>query len=314
MTLLYDDPIFLEHETGTHPENANRLRSVRARLSDREIDQQCVKPNWKPAIRDQLLPVHSSDNIDAIEAFVNAGGGPIEQDTIVSPRSFDVALSAAGAACDATRRVLGGESSSAFCLIRPPGHHALHSRPMGFCLFNNVAVAARFAVDQLGLDRVLIVDWDVHHGNGTQDIFWEDPHIAFLSMHRFPFYPGSGSADERGQGAGAGLTVNLPITFGTSPKEQIKQFRSAVESLAEKHRPQLVLISAGFDSHVDDPIGSLQLESDDFTTLTEVVLDVAQVHCGGRVVSLLEGGYNPLALAESVECHLLALLQSDRRR
>jgi len=183
----------------------------------------------------------------------------------------------------------------------------MHSYPMGFCLFNNVAIGARVAIEELGLERVMIVDWDVHHGNGTQATFWDDPSVGFLSMHRFPFYPGSGAADEAGGGAGKGLTVNLPIRYGTLPEDQIARFRTATENLADKMKPQLVMISAGFDSHVNDPIGSLDLESEDFTTLTEIIKGIAKTHADGRVVSLLEGGYNPIALAESVECHLRAL-------
>ena len=175
---------------------------------------------------------------------------------------------------------------------------------MGFCLLNNVAVGARSAIKDLGLNKVLIVDWDVHHGNGTQDVFWEDPSVAFLSMHRYPFYPGSGEADEIGTGRGKGTTVNVPIRYGTSRQTQINRFRKAVEELADKVKPEIIMISAGFDSHVNDPIGSLDLESEDFATLTEIVQGVADTHAQGRIVSMLEGGYNPAALAESVEIHL----------
>jgi acetoin utilization deacetylase AcuC-like enzyme len=307
MTLLYYDPIFLEHDTGSHPENAGRIRAVLKRLGDNGVDAECTKPDWGPATRDQLRHVHADDTIDSIESFAEGGGGRIEQDTVVSEKSFDAAQTAAGAACDAVRRVVGGEDKTAFCMVRPPGHHALHDQPMGFCLFNNVAVGARVAIKELGLERVLIVDWDVHHGNGTQATFWDDPNVGFLSMHRYPFYPGSGAADETGQGAGLGLTVNLPIRFGTSPQDQIAQFRTATQRLADRLKPQLVMISAGFDSHINDPIGSLELESEDFVTLTDVVLEIAKTHADGRVVSLLEGGYNPDALAQSVECHLRAL-------
>ncbi len=306
MTLFYYDPVFLEHETGGHPENAGRLRAVMRRLEEYKVHANFVMPTWKPATIDQLCHVHTAEAVDDIRKFVESGGGQIEQDTLVSKQSFAAATTAAGAAADAVRRVLAGEDTTAFCAVRPPGHHAMQSHPMGFCLFNNIAVGARVAIE-LGVERVLIVDWDVHHGNGTQATFWDDPNVGFLSMHRFPFYPGTGAADETGAGAGQGLTVNLPIRFGTSPKNQISQFRNAVESLADKISPQLVMISAGFDSHIHDPIGSLELESEDFTTMTQIMRAVADTHAMGRIVSLLEGGYHPAALAESVECHLRAL-------
>ncbi len=309
MTLLYYDPIFLEHDTGSHPENAGRLRAVLDRLKQNHVDTRCTKPpEWEPATLAQLNHVHSADAIESIEKLIERGGGRIEQDTVVSAKSLVAARMAAGAACDAVSRVMNGEDSTAFCLVRPPGHHAMHSHPMGFCLLNNIAVGARVAIEELGVERVMIVDWDVHHGNGTQATFWEDPNVGFLSMHRYPFYPGSGAADETGAGAGRGLTVNLPIRFGTSRQQQFDRFQIASEKLADKLKPQLVMISAGFDSHKNDPIGSLGLESEDFQTLTEIVMAIADTHAQGRVVSLLEGGYNPAALAESVECHLQALL------
>jgi acetoin utilization deacetylase AcuC-like enzyme len=280
------------------------------RLTSENVLDRCVRPDWQPATSQQLRYVHLQDDIDAIERFVRSGGGQIEHDTLVSPRSLDAALLAAGAACDAVARVVRGEDKTAFCLVRPPGHHALPENPMGFCLFNNVAIAAQAALREHSLERVLIIDWDVHHGNGTQAMFWEDPQVAFLSIHRYPFYPGSGAIDETGARAGLGFTVNVPIQFGTAPKTQIDQFRLAIEQLADKIRPQLVIVSAGFDSHRRDPIGSLKLESSDFVTLTEIVLSIANLHAGGRLVSVLEGGYNPDALAESVQCHLETLMES----
>jgi acetoin utilization deacetylase AcuC-like enzyme len=310
MTLFYYEPTFLEHDTGSHPENAGRLRHVMERLGSEHVLERCMRPVWQPATHRQLRYVHKQEGIDSIEQFIRAGGGQIEQDTIVSPRSLDAALLAAGAACDAVGHVVRHEDKNAFCLVRPPGHHALPEQPMGFCLFNNVAIAARAAIEEHAMERVLIVDWDVHHGNGTQAMFWEDPSVAFLSMHRYPFYPGSGAAEERGGGAGLGLTVNLPIRFGTAASEQIDRFRAATEKLADQIRPQLVIISAGFDSHINDPVGSLQLESEDFITLTEIVLGVANAYADGRLVSVLEGGYNPSALAESVLYHLQALIEA----
>jgi acetoin utilization deacetylase AcuC-like enzyme len=310
MTLLYYDPVFLTHDTGDHPENAGRLRAVMQRLQKHGLTDRCPSPTCVPATPEQLLRVHSADSIDSIGRFVEQGGGRIEQDTVVCKQSMTAALAASGAACDAVGRVVAGEDKTALCLVRPPGHHALRERPMGFCLFNNIAVAARSAQQDHGLERVMIVDWDVHHGNGTQAIFWQDAQVGFLSMHRYPFYPGSGAADEVGEGAGKGFTVNLPIRFGTSPVDQISRFRSAAEKLADRLKPQIILVSAGFDSHVNDPIGSLELESDDFAELTEIVMEISRSHCGGRVVSLLEGGYNPEALGECVELHLQTLLDS----
>ena len=235
--------------------------------------------------------------------------GQIEQDTIVSAGSYDAALLASGTVCDAVGRVLGQEDKSALCLVRPPGHHALKNAPMGFCLFNNVAVAARSAVAEHQLDRVLIVDWDVHHGNGTQDEFYDDEQIGFLSIHRHPFYPGTGAVEDTGRGRGLGTTSNVPVEFGTPRKTYFDRFTAALEKLAARMKPQLVLVSAGFDAHKDDPIGSLELETDDFIELTKIVQSVADAHCEGRIVSTLEGGYNLTALADGVAVHLRTLLE-----
>ena len=216
---------------------------------------------------------------------------------------------AAGAVCDAVKRVVHGDDPHALCLVRPPGHHALPRQTMGFCLLNHVALGARLAIHELELDRVLIVDWDVHHGNGTQAIFWQDPQVGYFSIHRWPFYPGTGAADETGSGPGLGTTVNLPVELGISRKDYIELFVQALGRFADKFKPDLLLVSAGFDSHRADPIGSLGLESEDFQVLTHTVLEAARVHCQGRAVSVLEGGYNPDALSESVEIHLRQLLE-----
>ena len=216
---------------------------------------------------------------------------------------------AAGAVCDAVERVVGSEDRSALCLVRPPGHHALPREVMGFCLFNNVALGARVATMELGLDRVLIVDWDVHHGNGTQAAFWDDEQVGFFSIHRFPFYPGSGAASETGTGRGLGTTLNLPVAWGTSRHDYLQQFERELDQFAQKTRPQLILLSAGFDAHQDDPVGSLGLETEDFRELTRLVLRVAAEHSGGSLVSVLEGGYNPGALSDCVDVHLDELLK-----
>jgi acetoin utilization deacetylase AcuC-like enzyme len=221
---------------------------------------------------------------------------------------MEIARLAAGALCDATRRVIGGEDHRALCLVRPPGHHALADRAMGFCLVNNVAVAAQVAIEELGLDRVLIVDWDVHHGNGTQDIFYGDGRVGYFSIHRWPFYPGTGARDETGSGKGLGATCNLPIEMGISRDRYLSYFARELGDFADRLKPQLVLVSAGFDSHREDPVGSLGLETQDFTSLTQTVIDIAAAHAGGRMVSVLEGGYKPPVLAECVAAHLEELV------
>ncbi len=307
MTLLYYDPIFLEHDTGRHPECAARIIPAARRLQLKAMDNRDRRPTWKPVSIDRLARVHSLDYVELLRKFTAEGGGYLDPDTVVCDRSYDVALSAAGAVCDAVERVMAGEETQAFCLIRPPGHHALETAAMGFCLFNNVAIGSRVATHELGVDRTLIVDWDVHHGNGTQAIFWEDPQVGYLSIHRWPFYPGTGSKDETGGGAGLGTTLNLPIAWGTSRADYLACFVDGLQRLAAKMKPQLVLISAGFDSHRADPIGSLGLESEDFATLTRAVMDVAATYAEGRIVSVLEGGYDPAALAESLELHLSEL-------
>lgn len=308
MTLFYYDPIFLEHDTGLHPENSQRIPPVMRQLQRDGLIDRCTRPEWVKATTERVCLVHSPRHVQHIEQFADQGGGRIESDTVVSRPSFDVALMAAGAVCDATERVVRGEHGKAFCLVRPPGHHATPDEPMGFCLFNNVAIGARVATRELGIKRVMIVDFDVHHGNGTQDVFWEDPDVGYFSMHRSNFYPGTGRADETGAGDGIGTTMNVPIRFGTSRDEQLSLFASRLGDFAAKIRPELIMISAGFDSHKNDPIGSLGLESQDFATLTRCICDLAEEYAEGRVVSALEGGYNPNALAESVAIHLGVLL------
>jgi acetoin utilization deacetylase AcuC-like enzyme len=305
MTLLYAEPCFLDHETGDHPERAQRLRPVFRRLDQAGgLGAACRRPEFKPCSRGRLARVHSRSYAHEVWAFAKSGGGHADQDTIVSPASFDVALMAAGSVCDAVDRILRGEDTQALCLVRPPGHHALANRAMGFCLFNNIAIGAKVATDEAGLDRVLIVDWDIHHGNGTQAAFWEDPKVAFLSIHRWPFYPGTGRDDETGSGEGLGTTLNLPIEFGTPREDYLAIFADNLGRFADKIKPQLVLMSAGFDSHRRDPVGNLGLETEDFIPITRAVMDVAAAHAGGRVISVLEGGYDPEILADCIEVHL----------
>lgn len=311
MTLLYYDPVFLQHNTGHHPESADRLVHIMAHLTHTGLDRQCEIPEWEPADRTLLQRVHHARYIDSVERFASRGGGHIEADTVVSRESFRAATVAAGAVADATRRVVRGTARQALCLVRPPGHHAVELSAMGFCLFNNVAVAAKLALAELELDRVLIVDWDVHHCNGTQAAFWDNEQVGVFSIHRSPFYPGTGDEDETGEGQGLGTTRNLAIEYGTPRQEYVRRFTDELGEFADRIRPQLVLVSAGFDTHRMDPVGSLDLEDEDFATLTRCVLDVAAQHAGGRIVSALEGGYNLQVVPGSIEVHLRSLLGAD---
>lgn len=308
---LYADPVFLEHQTGDHPESPERLRHLYTWLAPRPVHKRYVAGECPPADRAQLERVHDPAYIDHLRDYAARGGGRIEADTVVSRRSFEAASKAAGSAVAAVDAVLAGEASRGVCLVRPPGHHALVNAPMGFCLFNNVAIAARHALVKHRLQRILIVDWDVHHGNGTQDIFYDSGDAWFFSVHRSPFYPGTGAADETGRGKGLGTKFNLPLKFGTTRKSFREQFQTTLEQAATKCRPELVLISAGFDAHAADPIGSLGLETEDFEPLTKLVVQIADQYCQGKIVSLLEGGYNIEKLAECVECHLEALAPRD---
>jgi acetoin utilization deacetylase AcuC-like enzyme len=309
MVLLYSSELFLEHQTGRgHPERPERLSHAFEHLASTKLPDRCERGQWTPLDLDSLAVVHTREHAEKIQAFAEHGGGRIDADTAVSPRSYEVAASAGGAAVAATDAVLNGPDRRALCLVRPPGHHATRDRAMGFCLFNNIALAAQRAITRHKLDRVLIVDWDVHHGNGTQDIFYSDPHVMFFSIHRYPFYPGTGAASESGAGPGLGFTRNEPVALGTPRDEYRARFEKALTESAEKIRPQLVLISAGFDAHVEDPIGSLGLEIEDFEQMTQSVIDVAKSYCEGKIVSVLEGGYNVPVLARCIAAHLEKLL------
>ena len=308
MVTLFTDPRMLDHRPSpTHPDRPERLRAVVRHLERTGLSRACPAKPVRPATDEELLRVHSAAHIAAVDRQAAAGGGRIEVDTWVSPGSSLAARLAAGAAVDAVASVIEGPDHLAFCAVRPPGHHARPEGPIGFCLFGSVAVAAADAVARLGIERVLIVDWDVHHGNGTQEMFYDDPRVAFLSIHRHPFYPGTGSADETGTGRGLGATRNVPVAFGTARAAYLAAFREGLETMADRVRPELILLSAGFDAHAEDPVGNLGLEVEDFEEMTRSVLQVAEAHAGGRLVSVLEGGYNVSILAGSVAAHLQAL-------
>jgi acetoin utilization deacetylase AcuC-like enzyme len=305
---LFSDPRMLDHRTPPgHPERLERLAAIHQAWKRWGFPFTCPSGLVREAADPELTRVHTPAYLAELHLAIEGHVGQIEGDTWVSSGSELAARLAAGAVVEATDAVLLGKTGRAFCAIRPPGHHARPASAMGFCLLGNVAVAAAHALATHGLNRVLIVDFDVHHGNGTQEMFYDEPRVGFLSMHRWPFYPGSGARDETGTGAGLGTTLNLPIAFGTPRAQILARFRAELESFADRIRPELVLVSAGFDAHSLDPVGSLGLEIDDFTTLTRDVLDIAQTHAAGRLVSVLEGGYNVPILAECVVAHLEAM-------
>jgi len=266
---------------------------------------------------ERLLLAHEESLVETVRSGVERAaerGEPVhlDADTVVSPASWDAALAAAGTAVAATRAVLAGRHRSAFCAIRPTGHHATPDRAMGFCLFNNAAVAAREALADGSVDRVLILDWDVHHGNGTQDIFYEDPDVFYLSVHQDPLYPGTGSARERGAGAGEGTTLNRPMPPGLPRERYVGALREAFEDVVDSFRPGLVLVSSGFDSARGDPLAGFTLEAEDFRALTLELARLTHVTTGGRLVSLLEGGYNTTTLGELAAAHVRGLVDAVR--
>ncbi len=287
------------------PEIPRRMRNL-LEMSGLLEDLVHLKPSM--ATEEDIRRVHTREHVDQIRTLsALVTGGDAGNYSPIPRGTFDAALLAAGGALTAVDAVMNGEVDNAYALVRPAGHHATPKQSMGFCVFSNAAIAGRHLLESHGLERIAYVDWDVHHGNGTQDCFYAEENVYFMSSHRDPFYPGTGARTETGTAAGLGTIFNLPTSFGITRRRFIDNFRGRLEQAADACQPELVLISAGFDAHKDDPIGSLGLESEDFATLTDIVMGIAHIHCGGRVVSLLEGGYNVDRLAESVEFHLRRL-------
>lgn len=309
-TAIIHHPIFEKHDTGHgHPETAERYRNImKALQSDEQLWSALSEITPEKASRGLVQAAHTKELFKRAEnAFAN-GLDRLDADTTISMKSFDAALFAAGGAIAGVDAVMQGGARNAFAAVRPPGHHATAEHTMGFCIFNNVAVAARYAQNNYKeIDRVAIIDWDVHHGNGTQGIFYTDPTVFFFSMHQYPWYPGTGTRGETGHGRGLGTTLNVPVKAFTKAKDQTAAFEAAIGEMAAKMKPDMIFISAGFDAHMTDPLGQLQLEDPDFAALTKTVMQWADDACGGRVVSCLEGGYNLETLGETVRTHVTAL-------
>jgi acetoin utilization deacetylase AcuC-like enzyme len=308
VTLFTDERMLDHHPPSRHPERPERLQAILRHLERTGLRGRLACGSVREATRGELSRVHNPAYLDRVAAFEVKGGGPYEPDTWIYPGSNLAAQLAAGACVEAVDHVVACRDRTAVCLVRPPGHHARPHEAMGFCIYNNVAVAAADAVRRLELGRVMIVDYDVHHGNGTEEIFYSDPSVAFLSIHRYPFYPGTGAADETGSGPGLGFTKNLPIAYGTRRKDYLDALRAGVERMADRTHPELLILSSGFDAHAEDPVGDLGLEVEDFVAITRILTDLAEVHASGRMVSVLEGGYNVPILAGCVGAHIEAIL------
>jgi acetoin utilization deacetylase AcuC-like enzyme len=309
-TALLADPMFREHLAGRqHPERPERLDAVVRGLRQAGLLERLSRVERRAATEEELLLCHTPEYLRTAKNDVLSGRPSLSTgDTDITPNSWDVAAQAVGGVLNAVDAVISGRARNAFCAVRPPGHHATAGRGMGFCLFNNAALAARYAQRRHGIERALIVDWDVHHGNGTEDIFYSDPKVLYFSTHQWPLYPGTGRADETGEGAGVGTTMNFPFPVGAGRKEILGAVENSLAPAAERFRPDLVLISAGFDSRLGDPLGQFTLTDRDFADLTRAVMKMAARHAGGRVVSVLEGGYNLDGLACAAAAHVEALL------
>jgi acetoin utilization deacetylase AcuC-like enzyme len=308
--LVYD-PIYLEHDTGNHVENSQRLVAMMSHLEETGIKEKLTLLSPRPATVEELAMVHSPEYISYIESNAERGGGWLDPDTVMCPKSYEVALYAAGGVMTAVEAVLKGKVDSAFALVRPPGHHATRSRAMGFCIFNNVAVAAKFALANCNVNRVLIADFDVHHGNGTQEAFYADPEVLYFSTHQYPFYPGTGSVGETGTGEGKGFTVNFPMSAGWGDEEYLSAFSEVLVPAARRFEPQLILVSAGFDPHWADSLAMMEVTITGFAQMVRVLKELAIELCQGRLVFTLEGGYNLQVAASSAKATFDVLLDSQ---
>jgi acetoin utilization deacetylase AcuC-like enzyme len=304
------DPIFLEHDMGSHPENGSRMTATMALLEECGLLAKLPRIPTRAASPQELALVHDARYVEAVRRAGEQGGGWVDPDTLITTRSYDVAAHVVGGTLNAVDAVLRRDVAAAYCLVRPPGHHATPVQAMGFCLFNHVAVAAAHARAAHGLERVAIVDFDVHHGNGTQDAFWDDGGVLYVSTHEYPFYPGTGAADETGAGEGAGRTINIPMPHGSGDAEHLRAFEELVAPSLYRYRPQLILVSAGFDAHYADEIAMQQLSVDGYGALTAIVKRAADELCGGRIVMAQEGGYHLVALPWCVR-RSIELLRGD---
>lgn len=308
MTAFVYDETFQRHEVGPgHPERPARLAAVLQALREAGLLAHLLQCGARPAPLEWLRRIHEPAYIAGVEEHCKVGTPCLDPDTHISEHSYTAACRAVGAGLQAADLIMEGRARNAFCAVRPPGHHAEVNHAAGFCLFNNIAVTARYLQQQHGLERVLIVDFDVHHGNGTQHSFEADPSVYFFSIHQFPFYPGTGAAYERGRDAGRGATLNVPLPAGSGDSVYLRAFESLLAPAVEQFKPRCLLVSAGFDAHNDDPLAGMRVSDDGFLRLGRMLVELAAEHCNGRLISFLEGGYNLEALGRCVTQHVATL-------
>ena len=309
--LVYD-PIYLKHDTGNHVENSQRLVATIDLLQESQLLDKLTKLPPRAASFEEISLVHSDYHITRVQSYSSRGGGWLDGDTVASPDSYKVALYAVGGVLRGVDAVMTGEVNHAFALVRPPGHHATPDQAMGFCLFNNVAIAAKYALQNHNLERVLIADFDVHHGNGTEGIFYKDPRVLYFSTHQYPHYPGTGDMSDDGADEGKGTTINVPLPAYCGDSEYIRAYRDILVPVAQRFKPQLILVSAGYDNHWADSLSMMQLTVDGFANIVSIIKDLADELCQGRLLISLEGGYHLTALSHSIKATLEVLLGLPR--
>jgi acetoin utilization deacetylase AcuC-like enzyme len=304
------EEVYLEHITDDyHPENPNRLRAIYSMLPG--IDKEgVVYIPARLASHEEIALIHEQSYIESIARTQGKTQRRLDPDTVTSPRSYEAACTAVGGVLELIEAILRGQVSSGFALVRPPGHHAERGRAMGFCIFNNVAIGARYLQEKYSMKRILIVDWDLHHGNGTQHAFYDDPGVLYFSTHQSPYYPGTGAYEETGDGKGKGYTVNVPMSYGMGDQDYECVFREILLPVADQYKPEWILVSAGFDIHHSDPLGGMTVSEGGFAMMTRMLLDMGAKHCGGKVLFALEGGYDLTGLANSTKAVIMEMKET----